>query len=156
MPRTAQADRVGREELLAFVRPRHKATLVTRRSDGSLQMSPVACGVDQDGRVVVSTYPQRAKAVNARRDPRVSLVVHSDDWDDPYVQVDGTAEVLEFLRHAGGEFTYTSELIGARRLDDAHWVAVNRLEGDFPGGVAELDYRFTLADDLITELFIGS
>ena len=67
----------------------------------------------------------------------------------------GTREVLGFLRSAGGEFTYTTELVGAQRADDAHWVAVNRLEGDFPGGVAELRYRFTLADDLIAELAIG-
>ena len=57
-------------------------------------MSPVTCGVDDAGRVVVSTYPERAKAANARRDPAVSLCVLSDDWD-PWVQVDGTAEVLD-------------------------------------------------------------
>ncbi len=91
----ATADRVDRDELLEFVRPRHKGTLVTFRADGRPQMSPVTCGVDSEGRVVVSTYPQRAKAVNARRDPRVSILIHSDDWDDPYVQVDGTAEVLD-------------------------------------------------------------
>src|SRR3712207_7794746 len=51
-------------------------------------------GLDQEGRVVVSTYPQRAKAANARRDPSVSLCVLSDDFDGPWVQVDGTAEVL--------------------------------------------------------------
>jgi PPOX class probable F420-dependent enzyme len=45
--------------------------------------------------VVVSTYPQRAKATNARRDPQVSMLVHSDDWDGAYVQVDGTAEVID-------------------------------------------------------------
>jgi limonene-1,2-epoxide hydrolase len=67
----------------------------------------------------------------------------------------GTAELLDFLRHQGGEFTYTTELLGGRRIDEAHWVAVNRLEGDFPGGVADLDYRFTLAQGLITELVIG-
>jgi hypothetical protein len=67
----------------------------------------------------------------------------------------GTSQVLDFLRSAGGEFTYTTELIGAQRIDDAHWVAINRLEGDFPGGVAELGYRFTLADDLIAELVIA-
>jgi PPOX class probable F420-dependent enzyme len=91
----ATADRVGRDELLEFVRPRHKGTLVTLRQDGRPQMSPVTCGVDESGRVVVSTYPRRAKAVNARRDPRVSILVHSEDWDDPYVQLDGTAEVLD-------------------------------------------------------------
>src|SRR3712207_9560137 len=52
-------------------------------------------GLDQEGRVVVSTYPQRAKAANARRDPAVSLCVLSDDFDGPWVQVDGRAEVLD-------------------------------------------------------------
>jgi len=94
MPRTATADRVGREELLAFLRPRHKALLLTRRADGSPQLSPVTCGVDDEGRVVISTYPQRAKAANARRNPEVSLCVLSDDFDGAWVQVDGRAEVL--------------------------------------------------------------
>ena len=44
---------------------------------------------------MVSTYPERAKTANARRDPRVSVVVLSDDLDGPWVQVDGTAEVLD-------------------------------------------------------------
>ena len=91
----ATADTVSREELVEFVRPRHRGTLVTRRRDGSPQMSPVTCGLDPEGRIVVSTYPQRAKAANARRDARVSMVIHSDVWDGPYVQVDGTAEVID-------------------------------------------------------------
>ena len=63
-------------------------------------------------------------------------------------------QVREFLHQAGSEYTYTTELVGAERIDDEHWVAVNRLEGDFPGGVVELRYGFTLADHLITELVI--
>ena len=95
MPRTATTDRVDRNALLAFLRPRHRAVLLTRRGDGTPQLSPVTCGVDDEGRVVVSTYPQRAKVVNARRDPQVSLCVLSDDFDGPWVQVDGEAEVLD-------------------------------------------------------------
>ena len=91
----ATAETVDRERLLEFLRPRHKGTLVSTRRDGRPQMSPVTCGVDDEGRIVVSTYPERAKAVNLRRDPRVSILVHSDDWNDAYVQVDGTAEVLD-------------------------------------------------------------
>ena len=95
MPRKiATADRVSREGLLEFLRPRHHAVLLTRRRNGGPQMSPVTCGVDEAGRMVVSTYPERAKAANARRDPSVSLCVLSDEWD-PWVQVDGTAEVLD-------------------------------------------------------------
>jgi PPOX class probable F420-dependent enzyme len=95
MPRTASADRVDRDELLAFLRPRHRAVLMTRKGDGSPQLSPVTFGVDAAGRVVVSTYPQRAKVVNARRAPAVSLCVLSDEWDGPWVQLDGVAEVLD-------------------------------------------------------------
>ena len=94
-PKFASTDRVGRDALLDFVRIRHKGTLVTTRGDGRPQMSPVACGIDHEGRVVVSTYPQRAKAHNARRDPQASILIHSDDWDGPYVQLDGTAEVID-------------------------------------------------------------
>jgi PPOX class probable F420-dependent enzyme len=94
-PRIATTDTVTREEMLDFVRERHRAVLLTARRDGGPQGSPVACGVDGEGRIVVSTYPDRVKAVNARRDPRVSVVVLSDDFDGPWVQVDGTAEVLD-------------------------------------------------------------
>ena len=66
----------------------------------------------------------------------------------------GTEEVLGFLRHSGSEFSYTTELTGAQRVDDEHWVAVNHLAGDFPGGVADLAYRFTMAGDRIAELVI--
>jgi PPOX class probable F420-dependent enzyme len=95
MPKFATADRVDRDELLDFVRTRHRMTLVTTRRDGRVQMSPVTGGVDDRGRVVISTYPDRAKAVNLRRDGRASVMVQSDDWDGPYVQVNGTAEVLD-------------------------------------------------------------
>ncbi|SFN57698.1 PPOX class probable F420-dependent enzyme [Streptomyces sp. cf124] len=104
---------VSLEELLDFVRPRHRALLLTRRSDGGPQASPLTCGVDDSGRIVVSTYPERAKTRNAKRDERVSLVVLSDDWDGPWVQIDGTAEVIdspdsveplvEYFRNISGE-----------------------------------------------------
>ena len=55
----------------------------------------MSCGVDGEGRIVVSTYPQRAKVANARRDPAVSLCVLSEDWNGAWVQVDGEAEVLD-------------------------------------------------------------
>ena len=95
MPQIATNTRVEREELLDFVRTRHHLVLVTLRQDGRPQLSPVTGGVDTDGRIVVSTYPDRAKATNLRRDPRASVLVLSDEWDDAWVQVDGTAEVLD-------------------------------------------------------------
>jgi PPOX class probable F420-dependent enzyme len=91
----ARTDHVTREELEAFVRPRHHALLLTTRPTGRPQASPVTCGLDDQGRIVVSTYPERAKTQNARRDPRASVVVLSDDFGGPWVQVDGTVEVLD-------------------------------------------------------------
>ncbi|MGY1739599.1 MULTISPECIES: nuclear transport factor 2 family protein [unclassified Blastococcus] len=67
----------------------------------------------------------------------------------------GTGEIRRFLSHAGAEFSYTTELVGAERDDDAHWVAVLRLEGDFPGGVVALRYRFAMDGDRIAGLVIA-
>ena len=84
------------EELLDFIRPRHKGIVITTRKDGGPQASPVTMGVDGAGRIVIATYPERDKARNARRDPgHVSVLVLSDDFGGPWVQVDGTAEVLD-------------------------------------------------------------
>ncbi|WP_030455360.1 PPOX class F420-dependent oxidoreductase [Herbidospora cretacea] len=91
----AKNDTVTREELLDFLRPRHHAIVITARRDGRPQASPVSCGVDTEGRIVISTYPERAKTANARRNEQVSVIVLSDDWDGPWVQVDGDAEVLD-------------------------------------------------------------
>ena len=133
-PTIATAERVGRDELLDFARTRHKGTLVTIRGDGRPQMSPVACGIDDGGRVVVSTYPERAKAANARRDPRVSILFHSDDWNDAYVQIDGTAEVLdmpeaveplvEYYRSIAGEHPDWDDYREAMRTQDKSLIRI--------------------------------
>jgi PPOX class probable F420-dependent enzyme len=83
MPSIATNTRVSREELLDFVRTRHRLILLTTRADGRPQLSPVSGGVDAEGRIVISTYPDRAKAVNLRRDPAASVMVLSDEWTTP-------------------------------------------------------------------------
>ena len=70
-------------------------------------------GVDDSGRIVISSYPQRAKTRNARKRPQVSVLVLSEEWDDAWVQVDGDAEVIdavddvepfvEYFRNIAGE-----------------------------------------------------
>ncbi|GAC1530510.1 MAG: PPOX class F420-dependent oxidoreductase [Acidimicrobiales bacterium] len=96
MPRNiATNTRVDRAALIEFLRPRHRVVLTTMRRDGSPQASPVTAGVDAEGRIVVSTYPDRAKVANLRRDRRASALVVSDDWNGPWVHVRGTAEVLD-------------------------------------------------------------
>jgi len=94
-PRIATTTEVDRDTLLDFVQPRHRMVVITARRDGRPQASPVTGGVDDQGRIVISTYPDRAKAGNARRDPQVSVLVLSDEYDDAWVQVDGSCEVID-------------------------------------------------------------
>jgi len=94
-PSTATTRVVARDELLEFLRPRHHLVLATTRAGGGMQFSPVTGGIDAQGRLVVSTYPERAKVRNVRRDPRAGACVMSDEWNGAWVQVDGTAEVLD-------------------------------------------------------------
>ena len=82
-------------EIQDFVREHHHAVLVTRRSDDRLQTSPIACSVDDEGRVVVSVTTDRAKTKNLRRDPRATLCVLSDGFFGPWVQIDGRTEVVD-------------------------------------------------------------
>ncbi|OON79180.1 PPOX class F420-dependent oxidoreductase [Streptomyces tsukubensis] len=124
-PNIATNTAVSLDGLLDFVRPRHRAILLTTRSDGSPQGSPLTCGVDDAGRIVVSTYPERAKTRNARRDPKASLIVLSDEWNGPWVQVDGSAEVIdppdsveplvEYYRNIAGEHPDWDEYRAAMR-----------------------------------------
>ena len=96
MARTiATTTAVELDELLDFVRSRHNLVLMTTRSDGSVQSSPVTGGVDPDGRIVISSYPERAKVANVRRTGRASVLALSDRFGDAWVQVDGPAEVLD-------------------------------------------------------------
>ena len=88
------------------------AVLVTTRADGAPQASPVTCGLDTSGRIVISTYPERAKAVNARRRPEVSVLVLSDDFGDAWIQVDGTAEVIDMREATDGLVEYYRVIAG--------------------------------------------
>lgn len=126
MPRIATADKVEQSALLEFLRERHRGVLVTSRVDGSPQLSPVTCGLDAEGRIVVSTYPSRAKTRNARRNPQVSICVLSDDWNGPYVQVDGRAEVLDMPEALDGLVDYFRGISGEHPDWDEYRAAMAR------------------------------
>jgi PPOX class probable F420-dependent enzyme len=68
--------------------------LIARKSDGSPQPSPVAHGVDADGRIVVSSRETAIKVRHLRRDPRVTLCAIPDAFYGRWVVVEGTAEVV--------------------------------------------------------------
>ena len=96
-----------------FVREHHRAVILTRRANGDPQLSPVLCTVDAEGMIVVSTRETAMKVKNLRRDPRVSLLVLSDNFFGDWVQVDGQATIVslpdametlvEYYRSVSGE-----------------------------------------------------
>ena len=144
---------VTRDGLLEFVRPRHQAILTTTRRDGRPQMSPNTVGVDDNGRLVISSYPMRAKVHNIRRNPAVSVCILSDDFGAEWVQVDGTAEIIdlpdaveplvEYFRNIAGEHPDWDEYRQAMvdqgkvliRIDIDRWGPVAR--GGFPPDLAD-------------------
>lgn len=67
----------------------------------------------------------------------------------------GPEQIREWLQRAASEYTYTTRLTGAARLGDDRYVATHHLEGDFPGGVVDLRFRFDLRDGRIARLAIG-
>ncbi|RNI22764.1 PPOX class F420-dependent oxidoreductase [Flexivirga caeni] len=129
MPRTiATASTVPLADLLDFARTRHHAVLLTTRADGSPQLSPVTAGVDDAGRIVVSTYPGRAKTVNLKRNSHVSVCVLSDDFGGAWVQVDGTAEVLDMPEAEDGLVDYFRSISGEHPDWDEYRAAM-RVQG---------------------------
>jgi PPOX class probable F420-dependent enzyme len=111
-PKIATAETVDLSGLLDFVRPRHRMVLTTFRADGPLQSSPVTGGVDDQGRLVIASYPQRAKSANIRRTPKASVMVLSDEFNGAYVQVDGDAEVIDVPDAVEGLVDYYRAIAG--------------------------------------------
>lgn len=153
MPNIARNRSATRTELEDFVRVRPQGMLLTRRSDGSPQASLVTVGLGDNGDLLVSTYPQRAKVHNLRRDPRASMVVMSAEFSSEWVQCDGTAVVLdapdaveglvEYYRNIRGEHDdwdeYRSTMVehgkSLIRLTVERWGPIAR--GGFPARLVE-------------------
>jgi PPOX class probable F420-dependent enzyme len=69
--------------------------MCTLRRDGTPQMSPVTVNVDDEGRVIVSSRQTAYKVRNLRRDPRAWVCVFPDTFYGNWVQVSGTATVVD-------------------------------------------------------------
>jgi PPOX class probable F420-dependent enzyme len=103
---------VTKDELISFVKDRHEAVLITRRPDGWPQVSPVTLGVDDLDRLVIASYPTRAKSKNLRKDAAATVCVLSDDFGGPWVQIDGYAEVIDVPAAVEPLVTYYRNIAG--------------------------------------------
>ena len=117
---------VPRADLDEFVRIRHRGLLLTRRTDGWPQASPVTLGLGDNADVLISTYPERAKVHNLRRDPRASIVVTSDEFNGEWVQCDGTATVVDIPGSIDGLIEYFRNISGEHDDWDEYRAAMVR------------------------------
>ncbi|BCI55402.1 hypothetical protein NIIDNTM18_46800 [Mycolicibacterium litorale] len=66
----------------------------------------------------------------------------------------GRDEIAAWLGAAGGEYTYTTEFIETTTIGASSVDVLQHLAGNFPGGEADLHFRFTLDGALISRLVI--
>jgi PPOX class probable F420-dependent enzyme len=100
------------EEALEYVRTHHHAVLATLKSDGTPQLSPVTAGVDDGDHVVISTRQTAYKVKHLRRDPRTWLCVFPDGFYGRWVQVEGTAEIVDLPDAMDGLIDYYRQISG--------------------------------------------
>ncbi len=100
------------DDARAFLAEHHRGVLATRRADGEVQMSPVLCALDAQGRVVVSTRETARKTHHVRRDPRVALCLLPDGFFGRWIQVEGRAEVVEQPEATEGLVDYYRRVSG--------------------------------------------
>src|SRR6516162_6497086 len=82
------------DKALTYLGTNHRSVLITRRAGGDLAPSPVAHGVDDEGRVVISSREPAYKVRNLRRDPRATLCAFTDNFFGQWVTVTGSAEII--------------------------------------------------------------
>jgi PPOX class probable F420-dependent enzyme len=115
-----------------FVASNHRAVLITHRSSGGLQTSPVLVGVDDEGKVVISTREAAYKTRNLRRDPGAVLCVLSDEFFGRWMQIEGTAQIVSLPEAMAGLVDYYRRISGEhpdwedyrRAMQDQHRVLV--------------------------------
>jgi PPOX class probable F420-dependent enzyme len=100
------------DEARQFVASNHRAVLITRRPGGGLQTSPVLVGVDDEGKVVISTREGADKTRNLRRDLTAVLCVLSDDFFGPWMQIEGAAQVISLPEAMAGLVDYSRRIGG--------------------------------------------
>jgi PPOX class probable F420-dependent enzyme len=114
------------DEALSFVRTNHRAVLATLRADGAPQLSPVVCGVDPEGRVVVSTRETAQKVHNVRRTPKAWLCVFTDGFFGNWVQVEGDVDVVSLPEAMDLLVAYYRDVAGEHTDWDEYRAAMTR------------------------------
>jgi len=92
-----------------------------------------------------------------RHDVEAAIATFASDAhvSDDGREYEGREQIRDWLARASVEFTYTRTLVDASATGPDTWLVTNHLEGNFPGGVVDLRYRFVVTDGLIRRLEIA-
>jgi PPOX class probable F420-dependent enzyme len=90
------------EDTVRLAKGKNLATVVTLMPDG--QPQALLTWVDTDGEhILVNTEPQRQRSRNIRRDPRITVLIHSDtdpwDWSEVRGRVVETVDGKQAREH---------------------------------------------------------
>lgn len=111
---------VGADAFTELMAGRNHWVLATTRRDGRPQMSLVTGGMAADGALLISTYPDRVKVRNIRRNPEVSVLAMGEAFNDPWIQIDGTAAVVD-MPEAGDHLVEYFRCISGEHPDWAEY-----------------------------------
>ena len=114
------------DEARAYLGTNHHSVLITRKHDGDPQPSPVVHGVDDDGRVVISSRQPAYKVRNLRRDPRVTLCAFPDAFFGKWIVVDGTATIVPLPEAMDGLVALYRQIAGEHADWDDYRAAMER------------------------------
>jgi uncharacterized protein len=93
-PLFSRGERMNKTQAMDYIKRNHRAVLATMKKDGRPQMSNISYLLDDDGKIKISTTNDRFKAINIKRDGRVSLLVLGENFYE-YIVVEGTGTVSE-------------------------------------------------------------
>jgi PPOX class probable F420-dependent enzyme len=113
------------EQMLDFVRKNHRAVLATSRSDGGVQLSPVAAGVAPDRSVVVSSRETAMKTLNVKKRPTAWICVFEDGFFGKWFQAEGPVEVVSLPEAMDGLVEYYRSVSGEHPDWDEYRAAMN-------------------------------
>jgi ketosteroid isomerase-like protein len=93
---------------------------------------------------------------DARRDIDAIVALFTDEAVvvDEGQTYHGSAQIRGWQEGAASRYQYTTNVFGTQRTGKESYLVTGRLTGNFPGGTAELQWRFTVQGDLISRLEI--
>jgi hypothetical protein len=151
---TSRANARLPQDFLALVRETdiEKAAL-TANDRIALPLPSQGAHMSSEVPYVVSRYFERD--TDRDIDSIVSLFADDATVIDEREEHHGTAEIRAWQTGAASKYTYTTEITNTETLGPDRYLVTGRLTGNFPGGIADLKWDFTIAGQQITRLVIA-